>query len=33
MDEILNEIEQYQDETDLLVNNMAGIERLLADGE
>lgn len=33
MDEILNEIEQFQEETDQMVNNMANIEQLLSQAE
>lgn len=33
MDAILNEIEQFQNETDALTGNMANIESLLAQGE
>ena len=33
MDEILNEIEQFQEETDMMVNNMANIEQLLTQAE
>ena len=33
MDEILHEIEQFQDETDNMVNNMANIEALLQNAE
>ena len=33
MDEILNEIEQFQEDTDAMVNNMQNIEMLLSQAE
>ena len=33
MDEILQEIEQFQEDTDNMVNNMANIEQLLQNAE
>ena len=33
MDEILNEIEAFQEETDMMVHNMANIETLLTQAE
>ena len=33
MDTILQEIEQFQEETDLMVNNMANIEQMLTQAE
>lgn len=33
MDAILSEIEQFQEETDALVNNMQNIDRLINQGE
>jgi len=33
MDVILNEIEQFQEDTDTMVNNMANIEQMLTRAE